>query len=247
LNRIAGNSKILTYKKMNTKIFKTIIAIIAVLLTAAGVTAQKKRMYIMEKGGVTHNIVISGNDTIIFHNPYPSVDEGVIINGVKWATRNVATPGYFTIIPEVAGMLYQWNRKNAWSPTGSVTGWDNSYSTDDVWEGVNDPSPAGWHVPAPGDFQKLLDTNNVSRERTTVNGTTGWRFTDKKNGNSIFLPAAGCRSTDGKLGFETVGYYWCNGGDDRIGYSDALNFTDNMIVLYGFLNMIGCNIRPVAD
>ena len=29
-------------------------------------------------------------------------DKGVVINGVKWATRNVATPGTFAANPEVA-------------------------------------------------------------------------------------------------------------------------------------------------
>jgi len=38
-------------------------------------------------------------------------DEGVVINGVKWATRNVAAPGTFAANPQDAGMFYQWNRK----------------------------------------------------------------------------------------------------------------------------------------
>ena len=42
-------------------------------------------------------------------------DEGVIINGVKWATRNVATLGTFAAKPEDAGMFYQWGHKIGWS------------------------------------------------------------------------------------------------------------------------------------
>ena len=38
-----------------------------------------------------------------------TTDLGVVINGVKWATRNVAAPGKFATSPEDAGMFYQWN------------------------------------------------------------------------------------------------------------------------------------------
>ena len=44
-------------------------------------------------------------------------DAGVVINGVKWATRNVGEPGKFVANIEDAGMLYQWNRKIGWSST----------------------------------------------------------------------------------------------------------------------------------
>jgi len=38
-------------------------------------------------------------------------ETGVVINGVKWATRNVDKPGTFVANPEDFGMLYQWNRR----------------------------------------------------------------------------------------------------------------------------------------
>ncbi|MDR1698223.1 MAG: hypothetical protein LBR75_00145, partial [Prevotellaceae bacterium] len=44
-------------------------------------------------------------------------DKGAIINGVKWATRNVDMPGTFAETPESAGKLYQWNRNVAWNTT----------------------------------------------------------------------------------------------------------------------------------
>jgi len=42
---------------------------------------------------------------------YPPIDvryydEGVIIDGVKWATRNVDVPGTFASSPEAPGMFY---------------------------------------------------------------------------------------------------------------------------------------------
>ena len=125
--------------------------------------------------------------------PLPGYDEGVIINGVKWATRNVASPGTFANKPEDAGMIYQWNRKVAWTATGNVAGWDSSYPVGDTWEEASDPSPAGWRVPTFGEIESLLDAENVNREWTTEKGINGMRFTDKSAGNSIFLPAVGER------------------------------------------------------
>jgi uncharacterized protein (TIGR02145 family) len=137
-----------------------------------------------------------------------TTDNGVIINGVKWATRNVDAPGMFAAKPEDLGMFYQWNRKKAWSATGSVTGWDVTIPEGSFWEKHNDPSPAGWRVPTLDETKTLLDTDKVSHEWISENGRNGRRFTDKATGNSIFMPAAGYRyRIDGTLVF-AGGFYW---------------------------------------
>ncbi|MDR0940697.1 MAG: hypothetical protein LBM68_00565, partial [Bacteroidales bacterium] len=93
-----------------------------------------------------------------------SATESVVINGVRWATRNVAEPGTFAANPEDAGMFYQWNRKTARAVTGSVTSWDNSYPTGIEWEKANDPCPAGYRVPTLQDQASLLDKPKVTNE-----------------------------------------------------------------------------------
>ena len=139
-----------------------------------------------------------------------SYDEGVVINGVKWATCNIDVPGAFAAKPEDPGMFYQWNRKTAWAATGAVTGWDSSVPTGTTWEKANDPSPSGWRVPTVDEIDTLLDADKVSHEWTTTNGINGRKFTDKATGNSLFLPAAGCRlHNDGTLHISgSVGSYW---------------------------------------
>jgi hypothetical protein len=69
-----------------------------------------------------------------------TTEPGVVINGVKWATRNVDSVGYFADSPESFGRYYQWNRKKAWT-AGSTDGMDNSDPTGTTWETENDPSP----------------------------------------------------------------------------------------------------------
>jgi uncharacterized protein (TIGR02145 family) len=155
-------------------------------------------------------------------------DEGVIINGVKWATRNVDKPGTFTTKPEDAGMFYQWNRKIGWSATNPIinsnggTTWDRSIPTGTTWKKANDPSPAGWRVPTLDEIESLLDTEKVTNERITENGVDGRRFIDKLSGNSIFLPAQESRSNDGLLCEEKSGNYWSSTRGD--GYGCYFNF-----------------------
>jgi len=104
-----------------------------------------------------------------------SQEEGVVINGVKWATRNVDKPGTFAANPENAGMLFQWNRRVGWSATDPMINsndgstWDYSESTGTTWEKSNDPSPIGWRVPSSDEIRKLTDKDKVNSEWTTVN------------------------------------------------------------------------------
>ena len=140
----------------------------------------------------------------------PTSDVGVVINGVKWATRNVDKPGTFAAKPETPGMFYQWNRKVGYAATGNVTNWDANVPTGVSWPQDNDPSPSGWRIPSLAQLQTLLDTEKVSRQWTTQNKVNGMKFTDKATGNSIFLPAAGLRNFDtGELlNAGEYGRYW---------------------------------------
>ena len=158
-----------------------------------------------------------------------SQDKGVIINGVKWATRNIDAPGTFAANPEDAGMFYQWNRKKAWAATGSVSGWGSSTPSGTTWEKANDPSPSGWRIPTLSEFETLFDYGKVTNEWITVNGVYGKKFTDVVSGDSIFLPASGCRFfSDGTLaGTGSNGFFWSN----------TLHESNESAVYY--LNLIG--------
>jgi len=137
-------------------------------------------------------------------------EEGVKINGVVWASCNVDAPGRFASKPEGTGMMYQWNSNRAWSAARSVSRWNTTASLGATWEAANDPSPEGWRVPTREEINQLLDETKVSRVWTLLNGVWGYRFTDKSNNNSIFLPSAGYRNaTDGTLeGARSIGFYW---------------------------------------
>jgi uncharacterized protein (TIGR02145 family) len=181
----------------------------------------------------------------------PSSEKGVVINGVRWATRNVDTPGTFAAKPEDPGMFYQWNRKKGWAATGSVTGWDKSTPTGDTWTKSNDPSPVGWRVPTLDEIKNLFDKDKVNNVWTTQNGVNGRKFTDKTTGNSIFLPAVGYRNdwddSDGTLhDAGTNGYYWSSTGwYDNEGFRLRLN--RSLAAWNDSDRYRGLNVRAVAE
>ena len=141
------------------------------------------------------NVQVSAGSRIVFtfgdfdiHNvTQPPVEQGVVVNGVRWATRNVDTPGTFAQNPESFGRLYQWNRRSAWNVRYStVLGWNSSTPTGTSWTFLNDPCPPGWRVPTRAELQRLVDAGSTW---TTRNGVNGRLFGAAPN--QIFLPAAG--------------------------------------------------------
>ena len=154
----------------------------------------------------------SGGTEIVITITQRGVDavyEGVVINGIRWATRNVNTPGTFAAYAHSAGRLFQWGTYNGvvhhWDNTtsGIPTDW-NSSSNRVAWTSANDPCPIGWRVPTRAEFDALI---NAGYEWTPRNGVNGTVF--GSGNNTIFLPAAGFRITPGTLyNVGLRGFYW---------------------------------------
>ena len=94
--------------------------------------------------------------------PSATYDEGVEINGVVWATRNVGLPGTFVESDEDIGLIYMWNSRVGWKwVTGEVKTSDGSRGQmnlypNNTWTKENDPCPAGWHIPTKNDAATLI-------------------------------------------------------------------------------------------
>ena len=170
--------------------------------------------------------------------------EGVRINGVIWATRNVAMPNTFAISPENAGRFYQWNRDTPWSTTGSITGWPSGNPSGTSWVRANDPCPAGWRVPTQSELQSLL---NSGSSWTTVNGVNGRRF--GSGNNTIFLPAAGWRSYgSGTLSRSGAnGYYWSSTPQSDSSNAHHLTFDSSNANMGSWIRASGYNVRCVKE
>jgi uncharacterized protein (TIGR02145 family) len=158
--------------------------------------------------------------------------QGVLINGVRWATTNVDAPETFAAKPEDFGLYYQWGKNVGWSVTGPListngdTTLDKNIVSVEVWEPANDPCPDGWQVPSLDDFVALTDENKVVNTWTTLNGKNGRLFVDKATEKSIFLPAIGyefwyssSKSSSMENTVSTHGFYWSSTAHgDSFGY-----------------------------
>ena len=147
-------------------------------------------------------LLLAMSMTIVVFNSYGSnntatTDEGVEINGIIWATRNVDAPGTFAPYPESSGMLFQWNRKKGWNATDKeIEGWDNTNASGTAWYAENDPCPQGWRVPT---LDELWSLDARDSEWIKKSGVYGHLFGIAPN--QIFLPATDghSRSSDGTL------------------------------------------------
>ena len=178
-----------------------------------------------------------------------TTDEGVVINGVRWATRNVDKPGTFTEKPEDAGMFYQWNRKVGWSSSDPLvnsdgeTEWNANEAAGESWSKENDPCPCGWRVPT---YEELQSLGNVSSEWSELNGKTG-RFFDSGR-QFLFLPAAGHRdgSSSTLSEVDTNGYYSIN--DTSVHHVEYLYFYSRLVTVGGsHTRAHGMSLRCVAE
>ena len=169
-----------------------------------------------------HGGGISGRSTVTVNLVIPDdVVNGVIVGGVRWATRNVGSPGMFAHAPESFGSHFHWNRRTA--QQHSDGNWNGSDAT--VWERENDPCPQGWRVPTEAELRTLI---NVSSRWAIVNGVGGRLFGIAPN--HIFLPR---------------GLYWSS---TRLGASwsawslwtgNTWYLDHNRLYLYVFGNEIG--------
>ena len=172
------------------------------------------------------------------------VTNGIVINGVRWATRNVDTPGTFTNSPEAFGRHFQWNIRQGFAINDDAADWKYSNFTGTEWYAENDPCPSGWRVPTVIEFQSLLNAN--SRWVTTREGITGRLFGNAPN--QIFLPAVGIRFPE-VTWLGSSGFYWSNTQHSRE-YSDefAMSFVfgDDIVYIRSDLQFAGFPIRCVT-
>lgn len=179
------------------------------------------------------------------HEGHEWVDLG-LPSGLKWATCNVGAS-----CPEEYGNYYAWGETS----TKSDYDWDNCISMDQSWSDIGGDSNrdaaranwgGSWRLPTKAEFQELID--NCDWTWTTRNGHIGYKVTSKKNNQSIFLPAAGCRDGDTLRNDGERGYYWSSTPyEGYYGYVCYLHFQEgyrsvNEIPSYG-----GLSVRPVLD
>ena len=188
-------------------------------------------------------------------------------SGTLWATCNIGAK-----TPEEYGDYFAWGETEpkedySWSTYkhcngsyGTMTRYcqESKYGyngfTDDLTELLAEDDAATvnwgseWQMPSLDQIEELYNKEYTTEEWTTQNGVDGCKVTGK-NGNSIFLPAAGYRNDKsfGQVGFG--GHYWSHSlwGIDTFGSGAYyLSFTQRADLEERSNRLfIGCSVRPV--
>ena len=151
----------------------------------------------------------------------PQVIDLGLPSGTVWCDRNVGANN-----PYEKGKLYPWSE-------------DIDFASQIM--GSN------WSTPTKLQLEELI--NNCNWKMTTLNGTYGIQGTSKKNGKTIFLPAAGRTTKDNSIEqSNTIGFYWsCDKNIQKNNIAYNLKFYDKRIYVDdGYTNMHR-SIRPVEN
>ena len=177
-------------------------------------------------------------------NGHAYVDLGL---SVKWATCNVGASS-----PADYGDYFAWGEtmtKDLYNKDNSVTFKKKKYNHDiggdDIYDAATANWGSAWRMPTEAEFRELKE--QCTWKWTTQDDHHGYKVTSKKNGNAIFLPAAGFCSSRWILGRECDGSYW---GSSPYG-SDShkaceLSLTDVWFHVSSNDRFMGHSVRPVS-
>ena len=154
-------------------------------------------------------------------NSAKAIDLG-LPSGTKWANINIGAEK-----PEDFGLFFAWGETDGYGSNtldnkqfnfdkykhGPAANNLKKYNFNDGKKQLDGKDDAArenwgskWRMPTYKDFYELLE--NTTSEWTTINGINGYKFVSKRNGNFIFLPAAGYRRSSNLNNQNEYGYYW---------------------------------------
>ena len=185
---------------------------------------------------------------------YNYVDLG-LPSGLKWATCNVGAS-----TPKDYGDYYVWgetttqssydrnncpayNKNSTWLLLNGYT--DMSGNLSMAHDAARAQCGSSWRMPTQAEIDELME--NTSSRWITYNGVKGHLLTSKRNGKSIFLPAAGYRSSSivdaGSNGRYSSSSPYRNNTDDVC----CISLSSDNIRKDDYSRYYGTTIRPVAD
>lgn len=148
-------------------------------------------------------------------------------SGTLWATCNIGANS-----PEEYGDYFAWGETEGYNSGKTNFSWDTykwckdfgnftKYCTENDYGIVDNKTELDleddaayvnwgpdWHMPSIEQLKELIDNDYTNSEWTSLNGVNGYKITSKINANSIFLPAAGCRSDSSLYCAGSFGDYW---------------------------------------
>ena len=216
-----------------------------------------------------------GNDMVYYNYPpsnpnfngHDYVDLG-LPSGTLWATCNVGASK-----PNDFGQYFSWGDTSGytadqvgrgdgkkkfasdwsdykWSVNGSSSNFSKYKTTGATLELEDDAAHANmggdWHMPTPAQIQELINTANTTRTWIKMDGVYGSLFTSKKNGKSIFIPAAG-DAWDGSVNFSgsSAGVWSSMLSKSNVLGGQHFYFNSNVVLLGDGHRYDGLSVRGV--
>ena len=174
-------------------------------------------------------------------NGHRYVDLGL---SVKWATCNVGASS-----PSDYGDYFAWGEtspKSSYYNDNSVTYRKN---IGDIAGNVHYDAAcanwgSSWRLPTDSECQELVD--KCTWTWTTQGGHEGYKVTGR-NGNSIFLPAAGWRDGTSLYYAGDYGLYWSSTPYEGTTRHASIYFNSGDQSVTGFYRYCGQSVRPVSE
>ena len=229
--------------------------ILLAAFVAAGVISVSQTQDVMTvkmKDGTSHEFKVEDVSEVTFGsseiNPHYPVAEAIDLglpSGTLWASWNIGASS-----PEDYGGYYAWGEteiKDVYS-TGTYKYYDNAFIHigDNIASTQYDVAHikwgGRWHMPTNEQIKELIE--NCSKTWITQNGVRGQLVTGP-NGSSIFLPAAG-RKTSSLIHDGLYGNYWSSSLDiNDEGQASFLIFTSSEWARDEYTRVWGYPVRAV--
>lgn len=202
---------------------RAITLLVTALLMVAGVqTAMAQKMVVKTTDNGLVRFDVSKVEYVTFiKDDFVDLD---LPSGTLWASCNIGASS-----PEQYGFYFAWGEteeKNDYSwltyryckgTYDSLTKYCTAeyYGTFDGLDALEDADDAAamtwgspWKVPSMEQFDELMNPENTTVKKTFQDDVYGMLITSKRNGESIFLPAAGIRMDTDLINDGSRAYYW---------------------------------------
>lgn len=220
------------------------------------------------------NVSLCEQENEVHYNPYVDpynghayVDLG-LPSGTKWATMNVGANnimdyGLYFAWGETLGYADASTKAFSWADYelgdgGSSASNMTKYNSTDgltTLEAVDDAATVNmggsWHMPTNEQYEELLNSSYVRRVWITDyqgSGVNGSLFTSVKNGNTLFIPAAGYAGYSEMNSVSNGGYIWSSSSiiGSMVTYAYYLSFGSDYFRTSNYPRNYGLSVRGVV-